>query len=123
MAADVLLSAMDFYFDDKRPVPMPSAALPGERLIELPPSAAAKVLLLNEMLAQKVSNSELGRRIGASPQEMNRVIDLKHTTKIDTIWRAMAALGKKAGSHCKIGGISMHAAFSLNGNDGQPICR
>ncbi|GAB7125537.1 type II toxin-antitoxin system antitoxin HicB [Silvimonas sp. JCM 19000] len=95
MAADVLLSAMDFYFDDKRPVPMPSAALPGERLIELPPSAAAKVLLLNEMLAQKVSNSELGRRIGASPQEMNRVIDLKHTTKIDTIWRAMAALGKK----------------------------
>ncbi|WP_313872863.1 type II toxin-antitoxin system HicB family antitoxin [Rugamonas sp. DEMB1] len=53
MAKDVLLSSMDFYFEDKRQVPMPSAALPGERLIPLPPSVAAKVLLLNETLAKE----------------------------------------------------------------------
>jgi antitoxin HicB len=54
MGADALLTAMDFYFEDRRPVPPPSALADGERLIELPLSASAKVLLLNEMLEQKV---------------------------------------------------------------------
>ena len=59
MAKDVLISSMDFYFDDKRPVPMPSDPHPGEHLIELPTSLSAKVLLLNEMLAQNVRPSDL----------------------------------------------------------------
>lgn len=44
MAADALATAMDFYFEDKRPVPMPSTAKHGEVLIELPASLSAKVL-------------------------------------------------------------------------------
>lgn len=95
MAEDVLISAMDFYFDDKRPVPPPSAPKRGDRLIALPLSVTAKVLLLNEMLAQGVGPSELARRMNSLPQYVNRLIDLKHTTKIDTIEGAMAALGKR----------------------------
>lgn len=94
MARDVLLSAMDFYFEDKRPVPPPSAPLPGERMISLPLSVSAKVLLLNELINQGVRPSDLARRMGVKPQEINRVLDLGHATKIDTIAQAMAALGK-----------------------------
>jgi antitoxin HicB len=50
MATDALLTAMDFYFEDRRPVPPASRARKGERLISLSASAWAKVLLLNEML-------------------------------------------------------------------------
>lgn len=53
MAADALATAVDFYFEDKRPVPLPSDAKRGETLIELRVSVAAKVLLLNAMLAQR----------------------------------------------------------------------
>ncbi|MGO4151490.1 type II toxin-antitoxin system HicB family antitoxin [Cupriavidus sp. YAF13] len=95
MAADALLTAMDFYFEDKRPVPPPSKAEEGERLVALPLSAAAKVLLLNEMLAQQVRPSDLATRLGTTKQEVNRLIDLGHTTKIDRIAEAMAALGKR----------------------------
>ena len=95
MAEDVLISSMDFYFEDKRPVPAPSVPQPGERLVALPLSVASKVLLLNEMLAQKVGPSELARRMGSLPQYVNRLIDLNHATKIDTIEKAMAALGKR----------------------------
>ncbi len=91
MAEDVLRSSMDFYFEDRRPVPMPSSALDGERLVGLP----AKVLLLNEMLLQKVSPSELARRLGTRPQDVQRITDLGHATKIDTLERAMLALGKR----------------------------
>lgn len=51
MAVDVLVTVMDFYFEDRQRVPVPSAPKKGERMIPLPPSVAAKVLLLNEMLA------------------------------------------------------------------------
>lgn len=95
MAADVLVSSMDFYFDDKRPVPLPSRAKSGERLIDLPVSVSAKVLLLNEMLQQKVTPSELARRLGTRPQDVNRLIDLGHATKIDTVARALQVLGRR----------------------------
>lgn len=95
MAADALLTTMDFYFEDKRKVPMPSKAEKGERGVELPTSAWVKVLLLNEMVDQQVTASELARRMKTRPQDVNRVIDLGHTTKIDTIYEAFIALGKR----------------------------
>lgn len=95
MAEDVLYSSMELYFDNKRQVPLPSKSKRGERLVALPPSAWSKVLLLNEMLTQHVTSSELARRLGTTPQNMNKVIDLGHTTKIDTLNDAMRALGKR----------------------------
>lgn len=95
MAQDALLTAMEFYFEDKRSVPMPSRAQQDERWVDLPPSVWAKVLLLNEMLAQRVTASELARRLHTRPQDVNRVIDLGHATKIDTLNDALHALGKR----------------------------
>lgn len=95
MAKDALITAMDFYFEDKRPVPLPSHLQEDERAIALPPSVASKVLLLNEMVQQKVTASELARRMGTIPQEINRLIDLSHTSKIDRIAQALEALGKR----------------------------
>lgn len=95
MAEDALVSAMDFYFDDRRRVPPPSAAEPGERAVALPASVWAKVLLLNELIAAGISNAELARRMGTRPQEVQRIVNLSHATKIDTIAQALAALGKR----------------------------
>ena len=95
MAADALLTAMDFYFEDRRTVPSPSDCLEGERLVALPLSVAAKVFLLNEMISQRVRPADLARLMGIKPQEVNRIIDLNHSTKIDTVAAATAALGKE----------------------------
>jgi antitoxin HicB len=46
------------------------------------------------MLAQHVSNVQLANRIGLTRQEINRVTDLRHSTKIDTIAKALNSLGK-----------------------------
>lgn len=95
MARDALLTAMEFYFDDKRTVPTASAPVDGEHLVSLPSSVAAKILLLNEMISQKVTASELARRMDTVPQHINRLIDLQHATKIDTVERALGALGRR----------------------------
>jgi len=95
MAKEALESALEFYFEDHRTVPAPSMPKRGQAVIELPPSMAAKVLLLNEMLRQNVRPIELARRIGATKQEVNRFMNLRHPTKIDRIDAALRALGKR----------------------------
>ena len=65
-----------------------------ERLADLPISMVAKVLLLNEMLGNNVTSSELARRMATTKQEIDRLIDLRHATKIDRIGKAMHALGR-----------------------------
>lgn len=95
MARDALLTAMDFYFDDQRQVPAPSGLQDGEELVGLPASAAAKVLLLNAMLARNVRPVDLARAMKVTPQEVTRITDLHHTTKIDKLQDALEALGMR----------------------------
>ncbi len=94
MAADALATAMEFYFEDNRQVPLPSEARKGEEVVELPVSIAVKVLLLNEMLKERVTPSKLARKLDASPQTVTRIVDLHHATKIDTLADAFKAMGK-----------------------------
>lgn len=95
MARDAIVTALEFYFDDKREIPAPSRLKKGQVAVELPASIAAKVLLLNEMVRQKVRPSDLARRLGTTAQEVNRLMQLSHATKIDGIDNALHALGKR----------------------------
>lgn len=94
-AQEALETAMQFYFDDRRRVPLPSAPRQGERLVVLPASESLKVLLLNEMVKQGVRPAELAKRMGISKQEVNRITTLRHATKVDRIADALRALGKR----------------------------
>ena len=60
--------------------------------MEISPGLSAKVLLLNEMLAQKVRPAELARRMKVTPQEVNRLTNLRYGSKIDGIAAAAKAL-------------------------------
>ena len=93
-AQDALETALDFYFDERRPVPMPSRPRRGQRTVILPISIEAKILLLNEMTRQGVRPADLARRMKTSPQAVNRLVNLKYATKIDSVAEALEALGK-----------------------------
>ncbi len=94
-AADALETALDFYFEQGRPVPLPSAPKRGQRVVELPATVAAKVLLFNMMLTQKIRPSELARRLSIPRQNVARLLDPRHPTRIDNIAAAFKALGKR----------------------------
>ena len=93
MAADALETAISFYFDRGQAVPLPTKPKAGQYTVALPLSVSAKILLWNEMIRQKVKPAELARRMGISRQAAQRLIDIRHTTKIDTIAEAMEMLG------------------------------
>lgn len=95
MAQDALITSMDFYFEDNRPVPIPSALQDDEQIVSLPLSVWSKVLLLNALIDQRVSQADLAKRMGIQRQQVTRIVNLSHATKIDTIEHAFEVLGKK----------------------------
>ena len=85
---------MDYYIEEGLTIPAPSKLKRGQHVVELPASYAAKILLLNEMATQKVRPAELARRMKVTRQEVNRLVDWRHASKIDGIAGALKALGK-----------------------------
>ena len=99
--ADVLESALDFYLESGRQVPMPSKPRRGQLMVELPASVSAKLILLNEMVAQKIRPAELARRLKVTPQEVTRLIDLRHTSRIEPRPRPFPQREMPATAFCK----------------------
>lgn len=99
-ALDALITSIEFYIEDNRPFPKPSPVADNEEYIALPASVVSKILLLNAMAEQKVRPVDLARKMNIKPQEVNRIIDLKHNSKIDTIEKALHALGFDLSFNC-----------------------
>ena len=93
-ATDCLVTAVDFYIEDHRLFPAPSKTKKDDVIIQLPISISAKILLLNTMVSGNIRPVDLAKKMGIKPQEVNRIIDTGHTTKIDTIAKALSVLGK-----------------------------
>jgi antitoxin HicB len=94
-ALDALEAALEIYFAEKRPIPMPSKAKRGQPVIALPALVTAKVLLANEMLSQNVRKAELARRLEVNQVQVDRLLDFGHSSKIEMVETALAKLGKR----------------------------
>ncbi|MBD2811768.1 type II toxin-antitoxin system HicB family antitoxin [Xenorhabdus sp. Vera] len=96
MAEDVLLSCVEVYFDMDKAFPSPASELQADEMwVYLPDNVYAKVLLNNVLIKDKVSKAELSRLTGIRPPEIQRILTPRHATKIDTISKAISALGKR----------------------------
>ena len=79
---------------DKLDIPMPSRPKRGQRTVTLPALSAAKVALYQTMRAQGVRKAELARRLGLHMPQIDRLLDLRHSSRLDQIDMALRALGK-----------------------------
>lgn len=91
---DALEAAIGIYFDEKRLVPTPSRIKRGQLAVTLPALVAAKVLLANEMVSQGVRKAELARRLNVHMPQVDRLVDLRHSSKLESIELAFHKLGK-----------------------------
>lgn len=91
---EALEAAIEIYFDEKRVVPAPSKVKRGQLAVTLPAIVTAKVLLANEMVSQGVRKSELARRLKVHMPQVDRLVDLRHSSKLENIEAAFHSLGK-----------------------------
>jgi antitoxin HicB len=94
-ALDALESAIEIYFDEKREIPAPSKPKKGQAVVTLPALVVSKVLLANEMMRQGIRKSELARRLDVHMPQVDRLLDPRHSSKLDAIEAAFNTLGKR----------------------------
>ncbi len=94
-ALDGIETVFMIYMDDRKKIPLPSEMQEGEHLVALPVLVASKVNLYNEMLDQNVTKAELARRMGWIQKQADRLLSLRHATKIESLENAFNVLGKE----------------------------
>jgi antitoxin HicB len=91
-AADCLDEALAGRIADDEELPIPSAVRSGEIVISPPARIAGKAALHIAMREAGMSQRALARRIGCHQNEVRRLLDPKHATKIDRLAEVLERL-------------------------------
>ncbi|MBK7023000.1 MAG: type II toxin-antitoxin system HicB family antitoxin [Sulfuritalea sp.] len=93
-AIDALESALSFYVDDRKPLPVPSKPKRGQKTVRPSALECAKLGVYQAMMDQGIRKSELARRLGWHMPQVDRLFDLRHASRLDQIEAAARALGR-----------------------------
>jgi antitoxin HicB len=81
------------YVVPKEPPPTSSEAAADEVMVPLSALGMAKTALYEAMREQGVGRAELARRLRWHLPQVNRVLDLRHASRMERVEAALAALG------------------------------
>ena len=90
-ANEALATIVDGYIRSRRPLPLPSEI--SGPAAELTPLMSAKAELYNAMQSLGVTKSILGRRLKWHPPQVDRLLNLTHSSHVDQLDAAAKALG------------------------------
>ena len=93
-AVDALETALSFYVDARKPLPVPSKAKRGQRTVRPSALESAKLGVYQAMTEQGIKKSELARRLGWHMPQVDRLFDLRHASRLDQIEAAARVLGR-----------------------------
>ncbi|KAF0161495.1 MAG: hypothetical protein FD157_4127 [Rhodocyclaceae bacterium] len=93
-AVDALETALSFYVDDRKPLPVPSKAKRGQWTVRPSALECAKLGVYQAMTEQGIKKAELARRLGWHMPQVDRLFDLRHASRLDQIEAAARALGR-----------------------------
>jgi antitoxin HicB len=95
MAEEALEVALTFYTEHGKDLPEPGLLKKGLRLVRVPALSEAKFMLYSALRSQGIRKIELARRLGCSPSQVDRLLDIQHRSKLDQLEAAFAAIGKR----------------------------
>jgi len=93
-AVDALETAFMGYVEDRRAIPEPSSVKRG-LCVALPALIEAKLALYSAMRAGRISKTELARRLNCHLPQVDRLLNLRHGSRLDQLEAAFRALGKE----------------------------
>ena len=94
-AADCLEEAVAGRIRRGDEIPAPSKTRASQAVVPVPPLMAAKAALYLAMREAKMSNVKLAKQLGCDEKDVRRMLDPRHSSRINALQAALAALGKK----------------------------
>jgi antitoxin HicB len=93
-APDAIETVLIGYMADHRDIPVPRAGSKGP-FATLPALTEAKLALYQSMRAAGVGKAALARRLNCHMPQIDRLVDLRHASRLDQLEAAFRALGKQ----------------------------
>lgn len=94
-AVDGIETTLSIYVDERKTIPVATAPEAGEHVVYLPAVTVAKIALWNTMIERGMRKADLCRALGVSQTQGDRLVDFLHTSKMEQVEAALAALGKR----------------------------
>jgi antitoxin HicB len=91
-AVNVIALALLSYPRMNSPFPVPSQPRLGERMIAMPATETAKLLIHQAMAARGMGAEDLARLIDTDHKSVRRILSLAHNTRMDQLEHVLAAL-------------------------------
>ena len=92
-AVDALMTIIDAYMKDRQAIPKPSKIR--KEHVPVPALMVAKIGLYDAMRTQRIGKAELARRLHWHLPQVDRVLNVRHASRLDQLEQAMAAVGKR----------------------------
>ena len=94
-AVDALETMLMGMIEDREEVPVPREPRRREKCVTLPALTSAKIELYRAMRQAGIGKASLSRRLNWHLPQIDRLLDLRHASKLDQIETALAALEKR----------------------------
>ena len=91
-AADAIETALMGFIEAREAIPASRAE--ARESVSLPALAIAKIGLYEAMRADGVGKAALARKLGVALPQIDRMLDLRHHSRMDALERALAALNR-----------------------------
>ncbi|HMN71198.1 MAG TPA: type II toxin-antitoxin system HicB family antitoxin [Rhodoblastus sp.] len=91
-AVDAIETAIIGCISDREDIPLPEAH--AKDYVTLPALSALKIELYRAMRAEGLGKAALAKRLGVALPQIDRLLDLRHASRLDALERAFAALGR-----------------------------
>ncbi|EEO7837288.1 hypothetical protein G6C41_004125 [Salmonella enterica] len=93
-SVDGAIVALSIEIDARRPIPAASQPEDGEYVIHLPVLVVMKAALHNAMIATGTRKSDLARSMGMKGPQIDRLLDVCHSSKVETVELALQQLNR-----------------------------
>jgi antitoxin HicB len=91
-AVDAIETVIIGRMADREPIPDPGPI--GRHSVVLPAQSALKVELYRAMLADGLRKADIARLLGWHPPQVDRLLDLRHASRLEQLEAAFRALGR-----------------------------
>lgn len=93
-AVEALEAGLSFYVDEGKPLPKPSAKR-GRLTVDPTVKGAMKLGIYQAMKKSGLRKADLARRLKCHPIQVDRLLDLTHSSRIELLEEAFAVLGHR----------------------------
>ncbi|WP_409306734.1 hypothetical protein [Pectobacterium sp. B1J-3] len=93
-SVDGIVTAIAIEIEERRPVPYASVPIAGEHVVTIPVLVTMKAALHNAMIETGTRKAELARRLGQKGPQIDRLLDVEHSSKVETIELALRQLNR-----------------------------